>query len=210
MTEDERVEIIKGALAEEYKGIWHWAATPIDHPYGPDDRDKVAEFAERVRAMREACIEALIELPGEELTKIRDFKRGPTEISTWPWSKLLPERLHPASLTNLQPSILAYGFGHPDFRADFDYWAKMPNLTLMEATLLSVGADPKTLDEDELYRLKKETPDKLWASLRFLLERYDLLFRVFPASPAPASSGFPKSSPPRARSRCPSPLGGKG
>lgn len=104
-------------------------------------------------------------------------------ISTWPWSKLLPETLHPERLANRQPGMLAYGFGHPNFRADFDYWAKMPNLTLMEASLLSVGTDPKFLDQDELYKLKKKKPDTLWASLRFLLERYELLFRVFPSSP---------------------------
>jgi hypothetical protein len=182
MTEDERIEIIEGALAKEYSGIWHWEPTPIDNPYGPDDRDKIAKFAERIQGMRKACIEALLELPDEELTMIRDFKREPMEISTWPWSELLPERLHPARLASRQPGRLAYGFGHPHFRADFDYWAKLPNLTLMEATLLSVGTNPNFLDQDEIYKLKKEKPEKLWASLRFLLERYDLLFRVFPSA----------------------------
>ena len=51
MTEDERIEIIEGALAREYSGIWHWEPTPIDHPYGPDDREKIARFAERVLGM---------------------------------------------------------------------------------------------------------------------------------------------------------------
>ena len=35
----------------------------------------------------------------------------------------------------------------------------------------------------KIYKLKKEKPNKLWAALRFLLERYDLLFRVFPSAP---------------------------
>jgi hypothetical protein len=183
MTEDERIQIIEEALTNEYRAIWLWEPTPISHPFGPDDRDKVAKFSERVREMRESCVEALLELPDQELKRIRDFKREPMEISTWPWSQMLPGRLHPSKLIDRRPPKWSYGFGHPSFAPDFDYWEKMPSLSLMEATLLSVGADPKEFTVDELYELKRQKSDKLWASLRFLLQRYDLFFRVFPSAP---------------------------
>ncbi len=183
MTEDERIEIIRNALAKEYRGIWDWEPTPITQIDGPEDLFKVAKFNTRVREMREACVEALCDLSDDELRKIRDYGRGSNEISIWPWSELLPESLHPERLLKQLPPIWAYGFGHPAFRADFDYWVKMPNLSLMEATLLSVGAHPETLTSDDVYSLKKENHNELWASLRFLILRYDLLFRVFPPAP---------------------------
>ena len=122
----------------------------VSHPYGTDDQDQIVKFSEHVRLMREACIHAPLPLPDEELIVFRDTKREPMTISTWPCSKLLPKQHHPANVVRRKPGVFALDFGHPHFRVDFDYWAKMPHLGQMEASLLSVGADPKTMDKDEI------------------------------------------------------------
>lgn len=181
MTDDERHEIVVAALAAEYRTIWEWEPTPIMVSFGPNNIGQIEKFARDVRAMRQANVDALKCLPEDELLKIKAFKREPTNMSIWPWGKFLPES--PIHYINTIPDPLAYGFGHPSFAPDFDYWSLMPQLSLLEATLLSVGAEPEFMSSDNLYKLKKERPKKLWAALKFLIKRHDLLFRVFPTGP---------------------------
>ena len=81
MTEDERIEIIRNAFALEYQNIWGWEPATIDHPFGPDDRDKVENFSQKISEMRETCTEALRVLTDEELEKVRRFKRESMDLS---------------------------------------------------------------------------------------------------------------------------------
>lgn len=180
MTEDERLGIIETALSTEFPTIWEWTPTEVAQPFGPDDQDRVASFYEAVSQMRADCIAALRELPEDELRKIQTFSRSQTEISTWPWAARLPRSLN--VLARKIPPNIAYGFGHPSFSPDFDHWVLMPELSVIEATLLSVGADPRYMSSDDLYKMKKKEPEKLWSALQFLIGRYDLLFRVFPSA----------------------------
>lgn len=179
MIEQERQEIVEASLASEYSRIWGWEPIPIPYSYGPDDSEYIDEFARRVKNMRQASIEALIDLPDDELIKMKLFKRGRTDISIWPWAELLPE--NPNSLVDVLPSPIAYGFGHPSFQPDFSYWVLMPRLSLHEATLLSVGAGPDFMSSDELSKLRLKRRERSWAASKFLSERHDLLSRVFPS-----------------------------
>ncbi|OAN79215.1 hypothetical protein A8B78_12990 [Jannaschia sp. EhC01] len=151
MNDQDRLEIVTTALAAEYPQIWEWEPTPIPDPYGPDDSDKVQRFADKINQVRKDCVQALLGLQKDELLKMKQFQRDPTQISAWPWIEHLPE--NPAHLIGLIPARIAYGFGHPSFAPDFGYWTLMPELSLREATLLSVGADPNFITTKNIYKL---------------------------------------------------------
>ncbi len=179
MDEKEREDIVVAALAAQYPKIWLWRPAKVEVPYGPDNMELVNKFADRLAILRSACKEALLALPDEELLLMRDFQSSEKQRAPWPWANCLPS--NPSDYLSRIPKVWAYGFGHPAFAPDFDYWAMMPKLSVMEATMLSVGAKPELFKENEIYELKRQKPEKLWASFRFLIERYELMFRMYPS-----------------------------
>lgn len=179
MDEKEREDTVVAALAAQYPKIWAWRPAKVEVPYGPDDMEHVNKFADRVARMRSACKESLLALPDEELLRMRDFQSSENQRAPWPWADHLPS--NPNDCLRRIPKVWAYGFGHPAFAPDFDYWAMMPKLSVMEATMLSVGAKPELMTQEEIYELKRQKPEKLWASFRFLIERYELMFRMYPS-----------------------------
>lgn len=92
----------------------------------------------------------------------------------------LPRKRTRHALTTAATLVRGGGFGHPDHRADFEYWCKMPSLSIPEATCLSVGINPGEFDEREFKRLLSESDrSRFWPAVQYLLKRYDLLFRKF-------------------------------
>ncbi len=78
-----------------------------------------------------------------------------------------------------KPPWHAGGFGHPDHQADFGYWARMPHLSLSEATCLSIGFEPSNFPHRRLEDLTKVKVDELWPTTAFLMLRYEQMQRQF-------------------------------
>jgi hypothetical protein len=85
-------------------------------------------------------------------------------------------------LERCSPSWVAGGFGNPEYFADFEYWGKMSKYTLDEALLLSVGIEPKHVDEARLDRTAREIDSGrlLYPAFEFLVRRRELFRRHFP------------------------------
>ncbi|MEN8949721.1 hypothetical protein [Planktotalea arctica] len=179
MDQAEREDIVDNALAAQYPKIWAWEPTVVETPYGPDDMNVVNTFATRVAKMRSDSKDALLHLPDDELLRMRDHKKSSASGATWPWADLLPT--NPNDLLPKIPKIWAYGFGHPSFAPDFNYWAMMPTLSVLEATLLSVGAKPDLIPEKHVFEMRRRNLEIQWACLKFFIERYELMYRQFPS-----------------------------
>jgi len=48
------------------------------------------------------------------------------------------------------PNWMLGGFGHPEYVADFEYWGQMAKFELHEALLLSVGIEPRHVEERDI------------------------------------------------------------
>ncbi|WP_073194991.1 hypothetical protein [Roseovarius marisflavi] len=81
-----------------------------------------------------------------------------------------------------QPPWYAGGFGHPDYIADFAYWAQVPHFTNHEALFLSLGVEPSHFSEDAVRKMAVSLSKgvDLWDTLRYMLRRRDQISRKFP------------------------------
>ena len=172
-------EIAERALSRKFSTIWTWHPTEILLPHGPDDMPRVLAFNEELHSAKSRCIEALLRLDEPGFEKIAEFAAGADLASDLNWHALLPVDLN-VFKRHLPPRI-AYGFGHPAFTPDYQYWSSMPKLSLHEATLLSVGAKPDFMTRHELSQLVSGQMPIRWAALAYLTQRYQELFRIFPS-----------------------------
>ena len=172
-------EIAERALSRKYSNIWTWHPTEILMPHGPDDMPRVLKFNEDLQRAKSLCIEALLALDEPDFRRIAAFAAGSDIASDLNWHALLPVDLN--VLKRRLPPRIAYGFGHPAFAPDYQYWSSMPKLSLHEATLLSVGAKPDFITRQELNQIAAGQMPIRWAALAYLAQRYRELFRIFPS-----------------------------
>ena len=172
-------EIAERALSHKFSNIWTWQPTEIPLPHGPDDMPRVLRFNANLQRAKSLCIEALLALHEPDFGKIAEFAAGSDIATDLNWHALLPVDLY--VLERRLPPPIAYGFGHPNFTPDYQYWSSMPRLSLHEATLLSVGAKPEFMTRHELSQLAAGQMPIRWAALTYLVQRYQELFRIFPS-----------------------------
>lgn len=169
-----RVDLWNAKLVE----LLEWRRPQIFETVGPFDpsafdrydaqRRKIAEdCATQVSIYTDTEIEILIDSAYVDEIKIREQ-----------WSGFRQREIE--RLIKSVPPWYAGGFGHPDYAANFEYWCKMPRLSIPEVLSLSVGINPGYFDAKKISELK-EDPRKasLRAPLRFLLDRHEQLHRQF-------------------------------
>ena len=70
------------------------------------------------------------------------------------WDSFLSDEVR--ALRKKMPSDLLFGLDHPNWKADIVYWSQMPNFTLRDVTLLSVGVNPEHYDEKVLPKSRRK------------------------------------------------------
>lgn len=175
-------------LLKEKLGKWlSWQQPIIVQTIGPFDPDVWVRFGELHRSVADLCVSWLQSSSDERIaTVLRNRNvRSPGFGQTDPrdpqareWFSLCEGKL--ADLTRLLPPWYAGGFGHPDHVADFEYWSRMPQLSVGELTCLSVGIEPTEYPDTNLRDLcKSKDRAKFCKPQQFILLRYEQLKRKF-------------------------------
>lgn len=173
-------------LAAKLGRFIDWRAPQLAPTIGPSDPSAFDAFEVVVQSVTETCTDRLRSYSDDEVRALAmSNAEGVSELQK-SWDALATSDIR--RLERREPPWFAGGFGHPDYQADFTYWAKMPHFSLAEITCLSVGIRPDSFSEDYLERLLKRRRDDLWAALRFLGDRYEQVTRQFSRTkPVPAA-----------------------
>ena len=175
-------------LLEAKLGKWlSWRQPTIVQTIGPFDPDVWDRFAKLHQSVVDTCVDWLHSSSDERIAvvlrnrNVRSPGFGQTdqrEPEAREWFGLCEGKL--ADLNRAGPPWYAGGFGHPDHIADFEYWARMPQLSVSELTCLSVGIEPKEYPGAKLKELchSSDRP-KFWQPQQFILLRYEQLKRTF-------------------------------
>ncbi|CUH65740.1 hypothetical protein TG4357_02032 [Thalassovita gelatinovora] len=181
LTADQWEAILTRALAGKLGELARWEKPKFGICIGPDGSKLFDEFESRVFELK-AELEAFLNAQDE--VWLTGFLYDPNPMremqQTATWLGFLREEIK--KLHRVRPPDVAGGFGHPNFRADFDYWAKVNYFTVNEALLLSFGVEPKHFGDDELSALKEayEKGTSLWQPIQYLIRRRDQFVRQFP------------------------------
>lgn len=164
-------------LEQKLGDLLDWRKPQVIQTIGPYDPSVFDNFeallAEAVNLLRErlegytdAEIGILVDKESEDLDGLRKD-----------WMSILGDATE-KRLRN-PPPWYAGGLGHPDYQADFAYWARMPHFSIAEITCLSVGIKPEIFSQDRLDKLARQQSDKLWPAIHYLKQRYEQLVRQF-------------------------------
>jgi hypothetical protein len=179
LSDRERSSIIDAVMIRKLGDLSNWMHPKLAHTFGANDIDSVEDFEKRLGEMIQRLNAAFEAMTDDELNEIGDHLSDPMRISESNWGAMDSVALNLLH-KNLPPSI-AFGFGHPDFSADFTYWGCMPNLTLHELTALSVGADPRKITEKYIEKRlelsKRNRP--LWSADTLLVQQREIFARYF-------------------------------
>jgi hypothetical protein len=166
-----------------------WSKPTLEASVGPFEPHVFDDFDASRQAIVDACQEKVRTYSGNDLSEITASIES-MSADVHGWSKFLKDEVN--NLKGRVPPWHAGGWGHPDHRADFYYWTKMPKFDLAELTCLSIGISPAEYSGDRLYKLatSKDRP-QYWPTVEFLLRRYEQLARRFNLQGRP-SSIYPK------------------
>jgi len=172
--------LILSKLMDDKLGPWRfWHPPEIADHVGPRDLRSLEAFEKHRERIVAACSKKLGHYSDEQLLVLSSQSiHDPDEIQK-EWHAWLKSEIYELKLQ--VPSWKSVGFGHPDFIADFDYWAQMDKLSLEEALLLSVGVDPKHYDKDKLAKsISDRHPERFKETIQFLIKRREVFARKFP------------------------------
>lgn len=174
-----RSTTIEAAMRTKFGSLSDWKRPKLAHTFGSNDLGFVDEFEKRLDGTRRRVQTALEAMSDDELRDIHDELSEPLSIRESQWGSLEAREI--SLLHTARPSAIEYGFGHPNLTADFEYWARMPKLSLHEVSVLSVGGDPRKVTEQYVEgRLRKKNEKKrLWAADEFLLQQRNIFSRYF-------------------------------
>lgn len=176
-----RIEIcIKGILGNYYS----WEKPDLTNSIGPSLPNAFEQFSNFVDACHTRLRE---EFNGLSLSHIDLLYDSSGNSLSNPLSANSPEidfQKEIGWLKENEPPWFAGGFGHPDYQADFNYWAKMASLTVDEAVLLSIGVDPNLVTTQQLLSHEDNTCSD------FLEKRMSLFFREFHRRQEPHTLGL--------------------
>lgn len=179
LSQNERQEIIQAALKWQFGELLDWERPKLWHEFGPNDLVDVERFEYKLRETIDRVRSELDKLVDVLLQDIKDDLDDTTRIVNSNWTSIAATEIDRLHRTKFPP--IAFGFGHPNFATDFVYWCSMPKLSLHEVTMLSVGADPDSIKEDDVTRLaqKHEKGVKLWSAHICLLKYKEFFSRHF-------------------------------
>lgn len=154
-----------------------WQKPVLTQTIGPFEPHAFDPFDTERRKLIAACIERLHGYTGDEVTEISAAAESIT-ADKHGWSKFLSHEIN--ALIRRTPPWFAGGFGHPDRKADFAYWTKMPKFDFGELTCLSIGISPAEYSWQRIFKMttSKERA-QFWPPLEFLVKRYEQLYRKF-------------------------------
>jgi len=168
-------------LQRKFGGLLTWKKPQIERTVGPFDPTVFADFeASRDNLVSEAQ-RALRDFTDANIALLNDTDLPDPDGIRAAWQAVLKDEIQ--ELSRRKPSWLQGGFGHPDYRADFDYWGKMESFSLHESLLLSIGVEPKHFGEKQLAAAKKAMEKESFiAPIEFLVGRHEQFFRKFPST----------------------------
>lgn len=169
-----------------------WQMPVIHETVGPYHPSAFSAYDTMRRRLVLECENKLATYTADQIAILIGQRRGEQGELVSEWKEFLSDEI--ATLQKGKPPWFAGGFGHPDFKADFEYWGQMEAYTLHEALLLSVGVEPKHIGEEVLKKAKKDSEQvRLLPQMQYLARRHEQFFRKFPSmgyGPMSVSSAF--------------------
>jgi hypothetical protein len=167
-------------LQRKFGDLLSWQRPELVETVGPFDPSVFTSYDDEHQSVLQRC-EALLRRYTDDQIRAIIAQRGPErEAFHWEWHSFAEDDIK--RLTKRRPPWFAGGFGHPDYKADFEYWCKMPDFTVDEILCLSIGISPEHFESDTLDKLEKRSFEDLWPSLQFLILRRRQLSRNFGVS----------------------------
>lgn len=130
------------ALLEEKLGrLLDWHPPEFVSEVGPNDPTPVNDYRRNIDMVTGQCSARLEAYPDEVIELLSETAPTNDNPHVVEWREFAAKSID--TLNRFPPQWFACGLGHPDYRADYAYWAKMPHYTVSEATCLSVGVEPR-------------------------------------------------------------------
>lgn len=127
-------------MRRKFGDLYDWDVPELQKTVGPFSPEAFNEFKDKLDFVRSEAFRSLKAANPDELNSI--YEEWDTEAwRHWrhSFSKVISD------LNDDLPHWADGGLGHPKYCADFEYWARMPDLLLEEAVGLTVGVEPKHL-----------------------------------------------------------------
>lgn len=178
LTPDVRTKLIEICGAKKFGRWWTWEKPVLGHCIGPSSPDAFDDFYDRLDALRVLFRETLNARSDQELLRFQESNSvGGGFGHDWFDGFLQPEI---RNVTSNCPVWLAAGFGHPEARADFEYWGQMARYSSHEVLALSVGVKPEFIPDKLTEAPRRSEQSASSAALQFLRKRRVLLEGHFP------------------------------
>lgn len=183
MTEEEpnhKEQLIKAITRKKMGSSLSYSKPEILKTVGPYFPDAFDSYALSVKSSEQAYYDYLgsFELLDLELQFESDGKPKVNQLSDMHfWKQLIFENVD--DLNAKEPIWIEGGFGHPHYKADVEYWSKMPTFKFDELLLLSVGIDPLKTKVIDIYNLGSICSKRGFGVIEFLTTRSNLLRRKF-------------------------------
>lgn len=157
-----------------------WTLPDIQNHVGPYNPGVFTTYNKTRQQVVAACEEKLAGMADLEILILGDDKLDDHDDIRSEWHSCQRNEIN--RLQKKLPPWFAGGFGHPDYIADFKYWAQFKHFTNKEALLLSLGVEPDRFTQDEIFSMSTslEKGTDLWETLRYMLRRRDQIERQFP------------------------------
>lgn len=163
-------------LVNKLGDLLSWKKPELTSSIGPTDLGVFDQFDLQRRELISTCVEKLISITDDEIGSMIDGGNSTSDAQAW--RKFLLDDVE--ALRRRTPPWHAGGFGHPDHRADFSYWTKMPKFDLGELTCLSVGISPTEFSWEQLFKMTKSRERAQFRpAVDFLVKRFEQLLRKF-------------------------------
>jgi len=176
---EDRASIVAKAMEWNFGNLLTWERPALAHTFGDNDLGRVDAFEKKLVETRTEVLAFLEQMPDEDLLLIQEELLDDFRISERNRAAISTKKIE--WLRRAFPPPIAYGFGHSSFAANFEYWARMPTLSLHEVSLLSLGADPNCMKDDKFVDLKKtlDRGNALWSAHRLFLEQREIFRRCY-------------------------------
>lgn len=175
----DRDAVIAQAMRKKFGKLLDWEPPKLNHTFGQNDVAEGVEFETKLNEVKTEVLDHFAAMPDNEIGELSSYLIDPNRIDNPKWLALSAQLIN--QLRKHIPPPIAYGFGHPKFAVNFKHWGRMPKLSLHEVTLLSVGANPKSVDSTTITKLQESQKNgkPLWGAHEFLLEQHEVFRRHF-------------------------------
>ena len=180
LNESERGLHLSNILDKKLGKLRDWTAPKIMNSTGPFNPEIFDQFDTRRREVVEACEAKLAAYSNDQIDElVFSDPISPNRIER-DWKNFMRAEID--KLGKSEPPWYAAGFGHPDYIADFSYWAQTSYFSDHEALFLSLGVEPKHFDENQVEKISQRVArgDNLWPTLHYMLRRREQMSRQFP------------------------------